>query len=131
MQGGSGVSGGSTVAGVAADGTGVTDLGAADHIDCFAQNIDVLLDQRIVGDVGEGGKAADAQGAVLFHLNTTDLVQTLDAQQGLASTLTFTHLNQNVGAAGNDVSFGVCQVQFNSFLNALCLVQNINIIHSE
>ena len=61
VEGGGGVGGGDAVAGVAADGAGVADLGAAHHVHRLAQHVDVLLDQGIGGDVAEGGEAADAE----------------------------------------------------------------------
>ena len=51
---------GDAVAGVAADGPGVADLGSAHHVHRLAQNVDIFLDNGVLGDMAEAGQGANA-----------------------------------------------------------------------
>src|SRR5699024_8249010 len=55
-EGGGGVGGGDAVAGVAADGAGVADLGPAHHVHRLAQIVDIFLNNGVPGNVAEAGE---------------------------------------------------------------------------
>ena len=131
MERGGGVGGGHAVAGVAADGTGVADLGAAHHVHRLAQHVDIPLDDGIVGDVGKAGEAADADILLGVDRHAPHLIALLNGDQRLTGALTLAHLHQHVGAAGDDLRLGVLQPQAHRVLYVLGLVQCQHIIHSS
>lgn len=130
MKRGGGVGGGHAVAGVAANGAGIADLGAAHHVHCLAQYVDVLLDDGIVGDVGKAGKAADTDVLLVIDGDAPHLAALLDGDQRLTVPLALPHLHQHIRAAGNDLRLGVLQPQAHRILYVLGLVQCQHIIHS-
>ena len=123
VEGGGGVGGGDAVAGVAADGSGVADLGAAHHVHGLAQDVDIQLDQGIGGDVAEGGETANAEILLLIQGHTPHFAASLDADEGLSGPLALPHLHQHVGASGDDLGLGVLQPQADGVLDALGLVE--------
>lgn len=130
MERGGGVGGGHAVAGVAANGAGVADLGAAHHVHRLAQYVDVLLDDGIVGDVGKAGKAADTDVLLVIDGDAPHLAALLDGDQRLTGPLALPHLHQHIRAAGDDLRLGVLQPQAHRILYVLGLVQCQHIIHS-
>ena len=123
MERGGGVGGGDAVAGVAADGTGVADLRAAHHVHRLAQDVDVLLDDGVVGNVGEAGQAADTDVLLLVDGDAPHLVALLDGDQSLSGPLALAHLHQHVGAAGDDLCLGMLQTKAHGILYVFRLVK--------
>ena len=123
VEGGGGVGGGHTVAGIAADGTGIADLRAAHHIHRLAQHVDILLDQRIGGDVAEGSETADAEVLLLIQRHASHFMAALNTDKGLSGPLALPHLHQHIGAAGDDLGLGMLQPQTDGVLYAFRLIE--------
>ncbi len=129
MEGGGGIGGGDAVAGVAADGADVSDLGTADLVHGLAQHTDIFLDQGVTGDMGEAGERADAQSAAAVHGDAADLIQGLDGDQLRTCPFAFPHLHQHVGAAGDDLGVRMGQTEGYGVCYAFCLIQGFHVIH--
>ena len=129
-QGGSGVGAGNAVAGVAADGAGVADLGTADGVHRLPQHIDVLLDDGVPGDMAEAGERPDADILLSVQRDAPHAVDTVDRDELLPGPFPLPHLHQHVGTAGDDLGLGVLQAQAHRILDALRLVEGFHIIHS-
>ena len=121
---------GHTVAGVAADGADVADLRAAHLVHRLSQHPEVLLDQRVPGNVREAGERADADGTVLLHLHAPEFIQTVNGDQLLAGPLSLPHLHQHVGAAGDDLGLGMGQAEGHGICHIPGLIQCFHIIHA-
>ena len=129
VEGGGGVGRGDAVAGVAADGADVADLGSAHLVHRLAQHVDVLLDQRVFGDVGKAGEGADTQRAVGLQRDAPELIQAEDGDELCAGPLPLPHLHQHVGSAGDDLGLGMGQTEGHGVLDAFCLIEGFHIIH--
>ena len=122
VEGGGGVGGGHAVAGVAADGADVADLGAAHHIHGLTQHVDILLDDGVAGNVGEAGQTADADVLVGVNGDAAQLVQPVDGDQLRTGALALAHLHQYVAAAGDDLGFRMLQTEGHRVFHAGGLV---------
>ena len=130
-QRGRGVGAGHAVAGVAADGADIPDLGAAHEADRLAQHRDELPDDRGCGDVGETGQGADADRAFFVEGHAAHRVDAVDAHQFLAGAFALPDLDQDVAAAGNDLGFRVLLQQADRVFDALRFIQRFYVIHSR
>ena len=130
VEGGGGVGGGDAVAGVPADGADVPDLGAAHLVHGLAQDVDIGLNQGVPGDMGETGHRADAEGPVRIQGHAPDFVQGLDGDQLRPGPLALPHLDQHVGASGDDLGPGMGQPEGHGVLHAFGLVQGFHVIHT-
>ena len=128
-QRGSGVGGGDAVAGVAADSPSIANLGAAHHVHGLAQNVDVFLNNRVLGDMAEAGQGADTDGPVFLQGHAPKGIDTVDGNQLLPGPLALPHLDQHVGAAGEDLGLGVLQAEGDSVSDAGRFVERLYIIH--
>ena len=113
VEGGGGVGGGHAVAGVAADGADVADLGAAHHIHGLTQHVDILLDD---------GAAGNADVLVGVNGDAAQLVQPVDGDQLRTGALALAHLHQYVAAAGDDLGFRMLQTEGHRVFHAGGLV---------
>ena len=118
------------VAGVAADGAGVSDLGAAHHVDSFSEDVYILLNDRVARNMREGREASDADGLVFVHADAADFIQTLNRNQFFSRALSLSHLHENVRAARDDLGFRVRKAQLDGVLNACRFIERFHIIHS-
>mgnify|MGYP007060494451 CR=1 FL=1 len=129
VEGGGRVGGGDAVAGVAADGADVADLGAAHLVHGLSQNMEVFLDQGIPGNVGKAGERADPQGAVCLQGHAPEFIQPVDGDQLHTGPLALPHLHQHVGSTGDDLGIRMGHPEGHRVLNALRLIQGFHIIH--
>ena len=86
--------------------------------------------ERVVGDVGKAGEAADADVLLLINGNAPHLIALLNGDQRLTGPLALAHLHQHIGAAGDDLRLGMLQPQAHRVLYVSGLVQCQHIIHS-
>ena len=131
VESGGGIGGGNAVAGVAADGADVADLGAAHLIHSLAQHVDVLLNEGISGNMGKAGERADPQRAVRLHGNAPEGIDAVNGDQLRAGPLALPHLHQHVTAAGDDLGLRVLQPERHSLLHTGGLIQGFHIIHGQ
>ena len=120
-----------SVADVATDGAGYTELGTARGVAGIAQGGHRLLDDGVGGDGVEDRGGADLHGAVIRQLYARELVaQLVDGHQvGSLAQLAIAELDQDVGSAGNDHGLGVFGERTCGVLDARGLVQGFDIVH--
>ena len=123
MQRGGGVGRGNAVAGIAADGACIADLGTAYHVHRLAQHIDVFLDDGVVGNMRKAGQAADTDVLLVVDGYAPHLITLLDGDQGLTGPFAFPHLHQYIGAACNDLCLRMLQTKAHSILYVFCLIK--------
>ena len=79
--------------------------------------------------MAEAGEGADADALVPVQGDAPELVDAVDGDELHPGPLALSHLDQHVGAPGDDLGLGVLQPQANGVLDALRLVQGFQIIH--
>ena len=67
----------------------------------------MLLNNRVLGDVAEAGKGANADAPLLVQNHAPKAVDTVDGDELHPGPLSLPHLHQHVRAAGNDLGLGV------------------------
>ena len=80
--------------------------------------------------MGKTGERANAESSVFIHGHPPNLVQGLNGDQLHTGPFYLPHLNQHVGASGDDLGLGVGKAQGHGILHGFGLVQGFHVIHT-
>lgn len=94
-----------------------------------AERGQVRFDQRVVGDVGKGGRRADDDRAVRLERDALELPDAVDAHERAARELAFADLDEHVAAAADDDGGRVLHKRRDRVGDALCQVDFLDIVH--
>ena len=80
--------------------------------------------------MGETGQRTDPDRSVLFHDHAAQFIQPVYTYQFRACALSFSHLDEHVASACNNLCLRILQKQSDRIVHTLRLMQCLHIIHS-
>ncbi|KAF5033915.1 hypothetical protein DSECCO2_601710 [anaerobic digester metagenome] len=130
LQRGCTIGTGHPVADIAADGPDVSYLRPADLVDCLPEDGNMLLDDRMHRNIGEAGKRADENRAIVLKADSSQFIKAVDVDQIATGKLSFANLDQDVTASGKPQRLGMLLFQAQGFFHCCRFVEVVEVIHT-